>query len=166
MSAYMVDRHHIRYLIEAAKSKRICPYGFSWRHNGQAHAMPHGTEGEVKLANMLWSENMRSINYRYPNDTIATMPGPIGESYVFDVTDYPLLVWNTFDPLQVVKACDCYEYQSCEHPEWETSEAKAFVDHLRHCAPMAMAAYDKAEWGAPAPRLWGEVWNPKQRTEV
>jgi hypothetical protein len=29
-----------------------------------------------------------------------------------------------FDPVQVLKSCDCYEYQSCEHDGWEDSEAR------------------------------------------
>ncbi len=147
MSAYMVDRHHIRYLIEAAKSKGMSPYGFQWRHGGKTH----GIIEEVPLANMLWQENLKSVMARYPDSTKDDLPGPIGETYEFTEDNFPTLRWAKFDPAQVVKACDCYAYQSCEHDEWEASEAKAFVDALRVHAARAMPGYDKAEWGAPAP---------------
>ena len=35
------------------------------------------------------------------------------------------------DFVDALEAIDVYEYQACEHPEWETSEARAFCDALR-----------------------------------
>lgn len=148
MSAYMVDRHHIRYLIEAAKSEVICSHGdFRWRHNGQSHRITD----EVALANMLWGENRKSIEYRYP-DTIdhpEDSPGEIGETFVFIEDNFPDMRWLKFDPVQVMASCDCYSYQSCEHPGWEESEAKAFIDSLIGYVRRRVQGYDEAIWGVP-----------------
>ena len=150
MSAYMVDRFHIRYLIEAAKSNKICRYGeFRWQYKGKSYMITD----EVALANMLWGENRKSIEYRYP-DTIGhpeVTPGEIGESFVFIEDNFPPMRWLKFDPVQIMKSCDCYHYQSCEHPGWEDSEARAFVDSLISHARREVQGYDEAIWGAPMP---------------
>jgi hypothetical protein len=80
---------------------------------------------------MLWRENLASIHARYP-DTVASgdYPGPANfrardvDFYLFQ--DVP----GTVDPLAVIDAVSCYEYQSCEHAGWQASEAKAFCDAL------------------------------------
>jgi hypothetical protein len=49
-------------------------------------------------------------------------------------------------PAAVFKALDCYEYQSCEHAEWEDSEAKSFCDALRKRAGTKVPGYEEAPW--------------------
>ena len=151
MSAYVVDREHIIYLVRAAQALSITRYGMSWYHDGQHHELKGGdlTE-EIRVANMLWQENITSVRYRYPDDTFDTMPGPIGETYVMDERDLTFF-WDAFNPIQVIKSCNCYEYQACEHPGWETSEAHCFIDSLKEHAMRSLPGYDDAEWGAPPP---------------
>jgi hypothetical protein len=50
-------------------------------------------------------------------------------------------------PVQVVKACNCYDYQSNEHPEWEGSFAQALSEMIRGEAIAALPGYDSAAWG-------------------
>lgn len=152
MSAYVVDREHIMYLVNAALAHPICRNGMSWYHAGESHQMQDGNVTEtIRVANILWQENIKSVMTRYPDSNFDNLPGPIGESYVISERDLTTF-WDIFSPIQVVKACHCYEYQSCEHDGWEASEAHAFINSLEGAAIHSMPSYDKAEWGAPKPR--------------
>jgi hypothetical protein len=91
------------------------------------------------------------VSHRYPNESSATLPGPIGESFVIESHHMSQAVWPEIDPVQVIKACDCYEYQSCEHDGWADSEACRFITSLRKGAAHALPGYDGADWGAPKP---------------
>ena len=48
--------------------------------------------------------------------------------------------------VEALKALDCYEYQSCEHPEWETSEAFEFCRAMRNLLIGCLPGYDAAQW--------------------
>jgi len=148
MSAYIVSRRHIEYLVMAAISHRITQNRLYWWHNNNSNHLHWGDfDKAVKVGQMLWDENIKSVLCRCPDDTKDTAPGPIGETYVFALSDS--VPWLEFDPIQVVKSCDCYAYQSCEHEEWKDSESFAFIESLRHHAWSRIDGYDKAEWGPP-----------------
>ena len=149
MSAYIVDREHIEYLITAAMSNAI--NGFQsemhWWHNGESHSLPkRGRDRAQEVGQMLWNENIASVSHRYPRDTVGKWPGPVDENYIFEHHEHHYVSINAVD---VLKAIRCYTYQSCEHDGWETSEAKAFTDSLTSRAISSLPGYDDAEWGAP-----------------
>jgi hypothetical protein len=152
MSAYICDKKHITFLVLAAMSSTINRHGgqFRWYHNEEAKALPAGDyDRAAEVANILWRENIRSVSYRYPNDkTSATLPGPNGGSFVVGPADF-FAYMVRFDPVQVLKSIDCLDYQSCEHPEWGASEAKAFLDRLTKACIQVLPGYDAAAWGAP-----------------
>jgi hypothetical protein len=50
------------------------------------------------------------------------------------------------EPVQVLKAIKCYEYQSCEHPSWEDSEARSWCNHLRLAAIEHLPGFEAAKW--------------------
>lgn len=107
----------------------------------------HGDHAqEVRVGQMLWDENVLSVSARYPNDRKGNLPGPTGCTYQYP-TGSERPTFHGFDAIQVLKACDCYEYQSCEHDGWPTSEAKAYIDSLRNHAWQALPGYDDARWG-------------------
>ena len=105
-------------------------------------------EGAQRVAQMLWDECIASVLHAYPNDTRDTMPGPVGEDYELHAADFARHPAHV-EPVEVLKACDCYEYQSCEHPGWATSEAHAYIEALRRHAWQSLVGYEDAEWGAP-----------------
>ncbi len=150
MSAYVVDREHIRFLVSAALDRGIIQHyagssGLTWHHGEDRHALPGGDwdrAGEV--GQMLWDENIKGVLCRYPRDTKATMPGPVGESFIYahQRRSWPRQITS----VQVLKACDGYEYQACEDPDWERSEAFAFLNALRRAAWHALPGYDEAQW--------------------
>lgn len=157
VSAYIVEKQHIIYLVAAAMSRPISQGRMSWswkdetKPTQRAHAQLGACDYQkaVEVANMLWCENIKSVSHRYPNESSDTLPGPADTDFVVKSYDFTRTHFDRFDPVQVLKSCSCYEYQSCEHPEWEDSEAHAFIETLRSYAIHALPGYDDAAWGAP-----------------
>lgn len=116
MSAWIVSKTHIDALVQA----------------GIEREMVRPEEAD-EFGKMLWGENLASIHYRYP-DTVENggYPGPAG-FVASDVDAY------TYEPLDgepgitlkaegvVNTAVACYDYQTCEHPEYEGSKAERFA---------------------------------------
>lgn len=101
MSAWVVTNAHIDVLVNAAAE-----YGVL------SEAQPQRLDQE------LWHENVRSVNYRYrEHDTTPT--------YRLTTTEAPL------HPLAILKAINCYQYQSCERPDWPESRAYQITERLR-----------------------------------
>lgn len=96
-------------------------------------------------------ERVRSFSGppRYPANTPPEMPGPIGEDY--DYGTHHLDGPRPRDPVQVLKACACYEYQSSESPDWDGGEAEGFIASLRRDAIRALPGFEDAVWGSPPP---------------
>ena len=128
MSAFMVPKRHIDFLITAGLE-----FGNSsplrWGRSSE-ELIP---ETASEFGSRLWAENRASVNYRYSEDE---------EANPYEYERFP----GRIDPVQVLKAIACYEYQSCEHPEWEGSDAKIFCDHLRKMAIGQLPKYKEAEW--------------------
>lgn len=153
MSAYIVNREHIAYLIEAALSRAIIKdHGsMDWylddeneRFGYKRFQLPMGNyDRATEVGQMLWDENIKSVSYRYDDCQLDNLPGPVGETFVFEFCHD----WRRqITPVQVLKACNGYIYQSCEHPGWKTSEAKAFIDSLKDYAVCALPGYQEAHW--------------------
>lgn len=168
MSAYVVSQEHVTYLVAAAMCpsffKRVQGDSLCWIWNldhsnctyerDNLHATEH--DKATRVAQMLWDENIRSVTHRYPDCERGAkngkgLPGPVVDDYIID----PILIraWcaravyaDTFTAVKVLKACDGYEYQSCEHPEWRTSQACAFINALRRAVWQSLPGYDEAAW--------------------
>ncbi len=99
-----------------------------------------------RIGVMLWAENVASVQARYP-DTIDSgeYPGRIGFT-LHDVADY---TWPMRTPrltaAEGLKALDGYEYQSCEHDGWHTSEAYRFCEALRRVLVGHVPGYSEAD---------------------
>ncbi|MEV3965210.1 hypothetical protein AB0M34_30735 [Nocardia sp. NPDC050193] len=129
MSAFIVGNEHIDVLVNAIAQYRVAPEST-------------GRIGYRALGQLLWDENVRSVDHRYRESTP-------GGRYVLHTTECDL------DPLAVLKAIDCYEYQSCEHPEWEDSDAHTWVRRLRE------AIYTSApRYRTPVPSHWAGQMAP------
>lgn len=152
MSAWIVSKAHIDALVSAAGQIDYGAHssGLSWYHRDQRHEMTYtDTETASAVGAMLWAENLRSINYRYP-DTVSdetNIPGPSDFAGHASIDAYTFKRTNRLEPVAILKAIACYEYQTCEHPGWKTSESYAFCDALRHKMIGQLARYDEAPWG-------------------
>ena len=114
----------------------------------------HGRDG---LGQLLMDECRKSVSHRYPADTPETLPG-WAEDYLipYRYTAPPALP-NLYE---THKNLSCYQYQSCEHPEWESSFARELITEIRAqvCTALKMTdqqVYDSQEWER-APWGWGE----------
>jgi len=142
----MVSREHINYLVQASISRAILngSDAHRWFHADKWNEIRPGDYNRAnEVGQMLWDENVKSVQFRYGDESIETLPGPGARAYVF-VFKYDFNFG--FDATQIIKACDCLNYQSCEHEAWEASEAKAFVDSLRCSAWHRLPGYDRAAW--------------------
>jgi len=127
MSAYIVDQDHIRYMVLAADDQRL-----RWYWDGHWYSLDgrYAERDHTEVGQMLWMANFRSVQERYGARADDELPGGNGANFTYVHT--PPRGHIEFDPVQVIKTLKCYEYQSCEHPEWEASEAKRFCEVLRH----------------------------------
>ena len=151
MSAYVVDREHVSYLVRAAESRGIgCRYGsnFSWYYKAAGNRGILNGNG-VEVGQMLWDQNVKAVKCRYPDCTGNNLPGPIGEDFILVRGDLAQWFNHNFDPIQVIASCRCYAYQACEDPKWEETEAFAFIESLKSAAITALPGMDEVAWGAP-----------------
>jgi len=97
----------------------------------------------VLVARILYDENVKSVAHRYPNDAPDELPGSTGTVPLFRSTN----PHRAYPAITILKALDCLEYQSCEHPGWEDSLARFIVDQLRKAAIHNLPGYNDAPWG-------------------
>lgn len=128
MSAWIVSKRHIDYIVTAAIQAELI------------------SMSPDETGRMLWRECLASVAYRYPGDTgSGDRPGPVD----FRDSDVDTYTWTETPVLTggaLAKTLGCYRYQSCEHPGWEDSEAAALIEKLN--APVDGADYpDSVPWG-------------------
>ncbi len=146
MSAYVVDRNHIRCLVEYALM-----HGLTWVWNVKHEPTSYDRgrleradyKGAARMGQRLWDANVASVLCRYPGEA-GDLPGPTDEApYVYSV-HAPSMV--TPSPEAIIGACGCYEYQACESPIYAESEAHAIIEAIRREACRRLKG---ADWGAP-----------------
>lgn len=166
MSAFLVSRAHIDTLVAAAVSGPAATTGtwyppqwpavawtavdaLDWRAAAECFVTAEYDNAD-RVGSMLWAENLASVAHRYPNDVDGTRPS--GED--FADTDTITYQWPMSTPrpdaVAALKALDCYEYQSCEHPGWRDSEAYRFCDALRRALVAHVPGYRDAAWAITA----------------
>jgi len=86
--------------------------------------------------------NFKSVNYRY---------GENAEPYRF----YKIPIKKLSD-VQIYKAINCYEYQSCEHTDYFSSEASALIKNIVSTLSdeFSPSEYEEAEWS-----IEGKKWH-------
>ncbi len=119
MSCFVVPDFHIDTLV-------------SWAVAHKAPAFFTGVDPR-ELARMLHAANVVAVNYRYGH----------GETpeYVFSFRDA-----RNVSPVQILKACDCFEYQCDGDPTWANSHAARALEAIRGTATRALPGYDEAAW--------------------
>ena len=128
MSAFMVSPHHLNYLVSFASDRRTSYYV------GPAEGRRHIDGNEQETVNKLYQANCDSLTARY-NDRPGTFGPPPPFAYRGDA-----------EPVQVLKACACFDYQACEVEDYDKTEAATIIDAIRHAAIGQLRGYDGAEW--------------------
>ena len=137
MSAFIVEKTHINFLVHAAAL--LSRNTFTWYWEGRKRLEDFDPAGQL-----LWEENIRSVQFRYPSIPREELPGPIGES--FEYVHENQLFSSKINPVAVLKAITGYSYQACETDDWKESEAHAFVESLKSLAISKLPGYEEAEW--------------------
>lgn len=127
MSAFMVSRRHIDYLVTAAVAREL-------------------TTNPDETGRMLWRECLASLAYRYPDDGDGGRPGPVSFRDG-DVETYTWTAATTPTPAALHSLIRCYCYQSCEHPQWEESQACFLMEVLD--GPVQHEEIETEWWGPP-----------------
>jgi hypothetical protein len=127
MSAWIVSEKHIDYMVTAIIHAEL------------------SEKSPDEIGRMLWRECLASVAYRYPGDGDGERPGPIGfrdaDADEYTWAETPLLTGGA-----LAKTLGCYDYQSCEHPGYDASEARALVAKLQ--ASLGDVGYDDSTpWG-------------------
>jgi hypothetical protein len=152
MSAYVVSKAEIDALVNGALRGASDSPGYwlpagskfsYWWHDAPGETSRYGTPGghrEVTHENasdigqMLVLECVRSVGYRYPDSDAGAgdLPGPC-DAYYLEPYVYPARVGELprLSTGALASLIGCFEYQSCEHPEWRESEAFAFCATLK-----------------------------------
>lgn len=127
MSAFILSNKHINAMLQAVGHRYGSWPSYYW--NGEHRRFDDLTA----IGQILVNENFRSVNYRYhSNDE----PHKVVQTCLND----------NLEPVEIIKACNCYNYQTCETPDWEETEAFAIYDVLRERAIGALPGYREASW--------------------
>ncbi|WP_143695209.1 hypothetical protein [Williamsia sp. 1135] len=143
MSAYLVDPEHIHVLVRAGLPGRLGM--ISWPTDddaiptpsnglidvGQSRVRALRPESASAVGQLLLDANAASVITRYRED----------ETYIYDYQR----PGRVFEPIEILKAIDGYDYQSCEAPDWATSEAFHYWYHLRITQIRRIAGYSDAD---------------------
>jgi hypothetical protein len=128
MSAYIVSPDHITALLA----------GFA-AHSRRQRCRPLSEDDLSEIGRQLLLENCRSVAYRY--DT------PVDDGW----QDYRFDRKYLFRPpvratAQLLKLCDCLEYQSCERDDWYASAAFRKLDEIRSVLISSLPGYEQGPW--------------------
>lgn len=132
MSAFQVSPNHIGAIVR-------------WYLENARYLGSQDEREPAKLMALLAAECNKSVRYRYSDaDELPGYAGRTGRAPA--VCDPQLDRYQQLTPVQVIKAVDCLEYQSCEHPTWETSAACRLLTRIRSEAIGQLPGYAEAEW--------------------
>jgi hypothetical protein len=99
----------------------------------------HGVEmsGDIAstVARILYLENVRSVDHLYQESNDI-------DPEHWTLRGYPKL----FNPVHILKMCDCLEYQSCENEDYRDSLAYLLLERIRKHAIHNLPGYDDAPW--------------------
>jgi hypothetical protein len=85
------------------------------------------------IANILYRANVDSVNYRYrEHEPIFNFKYKTAGVYA--------------KPIEIIKACDCFDYQACEVPNYDETPAAKLIDSIRREAIRCLPGYDGAAW--------------------
>ncbi|MCW1959065.1 MAG: hypothetical protein KIH64_011090 [Mycobacterium sp.] len=132
MSAFILPAEHIHVLLWGALRAghgRVC-----W-HYGNPTRMGELTDTTAStVGQMLLDANVASVNYLYNATDTA-------EAY-----RYQRPVHTDWSAVELLKALACYEYQSCEAPDWEGSSAQRLCRVIERELIVTLRGWQEAPW--------------------
>jgi len=140
MSAFIVSTDHLDYLVQAALDCGVTGSPLAWPGTSE----PVTWETATVTGQRLYAANVASVAHRY--GAKADVP---------DVGAYAFTPYSPFeiDPVQVLKALACLDYQCSGHPDWEASAAHRFCRRLQDRMIGLVRGYRDALWEVTRPQL-------------
>ena len=86
----------------------------------------------LPICQILLEQNYRSVNFRYEEDESAP--------------NFVAMLVRQCSPVEIIKLCDCYNYQSCETEDWDQTQAYAISQALRERAISMLPGMSEASW--------------------
>lgn len=136
MSAFMTTKTHIGIL--------AAYYADSGYSPGEFERVYTETFDEFNESNAL------SMKARYGEELEVNMHSGAIPPY-FSMSRKAKQFVSIWGQAGILKACDCFEYQSCEYAEWQQSMARKRIDAIRAEAIRQLPGYDAAPWGIHDP---------------
>jgi hypothetical protein len=142
MSAWVVDDEHISVLLYAGLLEdTFGPLAWCWDNPLRREELTPETADRV--GRMLLAENHRSVNYAYQTPPLSDM-----DWLVYTYSRPQHVNWLE---TEILKAIHCYQYQSCESPDWRDTEAWWFCDALEKRIIRNLPGYELGNtWGITA----------------
>jgi hypothetical protein len=128
MSAFIVSKKHIDTLVNYANIKDVRYY-----YRGKMYSCSDmDATGQILL-----NANVKSVNVRYDEhqEPEKYRAGLMGIKIIGDLP-----------AVNIIKACHCLTYQSCELVGWGKSRAKSILDAIEKHAEINIPGYDNAPW--------------------
>jgi hypothetical protein len=99
---------------------------------------------EDLIGTILWHENVRSVEHRYPQDR----DNPADPAYKFTAIDAAEIgkMGDAFI-LTAIKSLHCLRYQSCECEDYAQTNAAKFLDQIESILVHELPGYDALPWG-------------------
>lgn len=130
MSAHVLDDENLNAILRGCKH-----YFRILNLNINAETFCLGFDKDLsRIGQILKEENYRSVNTRYDEET---------KPDAFKYKDSSPL----YSVVQLLKLCDCYEYQSCESSDYVNTNACTIINRIRKNLIAHLPGYDDAHWG-------------------
>ena len=143
MSAFICSALHIKTIAVHATEKSFNGY------YPLINVAPKGEGIELSdattVARILMAENIKSIDYRYPdNEGSYSAEYSIGSVTEQDRSRIDMIA---FTPVELLKLIHCLNYQSCGHSTWQESLAYCILKAFERSLLRRLPGYDEAPWG-------------------
>lgn len=151
MSAFVVGTDHIDYLVTAVTTwhglHSVSTLYLSDTQAEQVVAAGGEVEGYQYGAGQTWNparqpdalgrlllgENITSVRHRYPGEPDTDLPGPRPWVPAHEYT-YRSVSPVFMSPAQVIRAIECWQYQTCEYTGADTAPGWLLTDRLYRVA--------------------------------
>lgn len=153
MSAYVVDPRTVDLMLSVARDLDVMQAlrgAYPFQDFAPLDSEDARDEARSMLGRYLLCMNVRSVQYCYRGEAVESLPGHVFDfllgmqyhpmpDYTFrrvrvDTRDHGLSI-SAGAARRVLGAATCFDYQSCELPEWHGSPAWGFVVAvIRQCA--------------------------------
>jgi len=127
MSAWMFSEKQINYLVSYAVDYDVSFYDDEFQGHIQAIDNPQ------YFVDVLTKANCDSLIARYGTNEKQL-------KYKFQHT-------KILAPIEILKNCNCFDYQACEVNRYRYTPAYRMINDIRGAAIRNLPGYDKASWG-------------------